>query len=290
MRRYLFSKSLFLQVIYSLCLYLLWPLLLIVTLVQKQRRQGDWRFVKERMGWFLAGSATQREADRIGFHAASLGELRSLLPLLHKLCDKTRLDVVITTNTPEAYRALMQFIAQYQLASRITHRYCSIDFPFATQRMLTRMNLHALWVVETELWLNLFCFASRRKVFLGILNARLSDKTLQAPTFIKRLYQQLLGQVDCVAARYQRDADAYIVLGANPDNVVLSGNLKRTHLPTASAINTISALSDKDYVLALSTRENEEQLVWQAWQQALAASRQNLLLVIAPRHIQRVSC
>ncbi len=271
------------RLVYSLLLYALWPLLLLITAVQAYRRDGGWRFFVERMGW-SAGDVARGDARAIWFHAASVGEVRSLYPLLSALLEGDKsLAIVITTNTPESQRDLARFLEVQEIAARVRHRYCPVDFFWATRRMVRNIDASALWVVETELWPNLFFTASEAGAQVGIVNGRLSKKTLDAGFVVKSLYRNVLQRVNYVAARSDSDKKAYVELGARPDRTEAVGNLKRVLLTAKSEPESCRELEDKQYVLALSTREGEELLLWQAWKNI----DNPLLLVVAPRHIGR---
>ena len=271
---------------YSLLMYLLWPLWLSITLAQSYRRQGGWRFLSERMSWSGLTIARREGESVIWMHAASVGELRSILPLLMEIVGDPKIRIAISINTPEAMRELQGFIANQHLGNRIYARYCAIDFYFATGRMASNIDAKALWVVETELWPNLFSRAKQQGMFVGILNGRLSGKTLNANRVVKAFYRQILANIDSIAARGSVDAQRFIELGSKGSDVNELGNLKRTaQLVDSKTTNPFEILSNRNYVLALSTREGEELLLWQGWQEL----KEPPLLVIAPRHVRRAS-
>src|SRR5690606_7573189 len=117
------------------------------------------------------------------------------------------LRVVITTNTPEAAR-----IVKKNLQSDIEHYFFTTDFPFAAARLVELIQPVALFVVETEIWPNLYHYCFRKAIPVIIVNARLSTKTINANSFIKRLYRETLPGVQALLCRSQADVDNYIAL------------------------------------------------------------------------------
>ena len=69
---------------------------------------------------------------------------------------------------------------------------------------------------------------------------------------------------------------------SNTNKIEVLGNIKLSTLTTQD----VKAMNlSRPYVLAASTRDDEEQLIVGAW---LKAKADNHLLVIVPRHIQRL--
>ncbi len=275
------------RVIYSVLLYILYPIPLLLTLQQAAARAGGIRYVLQRLG--LARFQGEKAAQqRLWFHAASVGEVTSLFPLLIALSRENELSLTVSVNTPEAIRALEKFCEQYELA-RIQSCYLPLDFYFSTRRFIKQLKASKLIVVETEIWPNLFAEASRSGLELLLINARLSDKTMSAPRALKGLYQHALNCVDRVGCRDEHNSARYVDLGAQPDTVSILGNLKRCavvvskDLPSA-VIAPTAKLPNRDYVLVISSRPDEERLIWTAWR----GREDKPLLVIAPRHLSRI--
>lgn len=267
------------RLLYSLLLMLFSPVLVIYTVVQKQRRQGDRRFVLQRLGFFHRCRATHN-TRAIWFHAASVGETNSILPLVRTLRqDFPSLRLVITTNTPEAAR-----IVKNNLRNEVEHYFFTTDFPFAAARLVELIQPVALFVVETEIWPNLYHYCFRKDIPVVIVNARLSTKTINANCFIKKLYRETLPRVQALLCRSQADVDNYIALGADSTRVKLFGNLKFAAARQASSA-PLPELNARPYWLAVSTHPGEETILASVYQR----SSSDLLLVIAPRHPQRSS-
>ncbi len=268
--------------IYSLLLILLSPLLIAYTLMQKKRRGGDRRFVLQRLGLF-ARTAKTHDQPAIWFHAASVGETNSIISLVRSLgATNPQLRQVITTNTPEAAR-----IVQRVFGSSVQHYYFTTDFPAAARRLVSSIQPVALFVVETEIWPNLYHHCFQQQVPVVIVNARLSPKTINSNRFIKALYRQTLPGVTAFLARSQADADHYINLGAKPDRVTVLGNIKFSAALQKSAA-PLPELNHREYLLAISTHAGEEKILGGMLRELRQQTgRSDLLLAIAPRHPQR---
>lgn len=257
--------------IYQVLIRLLSPLVILFTVLDGIKRQAERTFLLKRFGFFLP--IFKDSNNRIWIHCASVGEVKAAEPLIKAI--QTEYDVLVTTNTATG-KQLLESLFQQQ----VQHAYCPLDYPFAIRSFLKRTKPQQLWIVETEIWPNLYRLTAQQQIPIHIINGRLSPKTLKAPSWLKQSYQRSLQHVNLVLARSQTDAERFIQLGASTDKVSVIGNLKFAQLqqlvPQPNPIN-------RDYVLAASTHEDEELQIAQAW---LELNRPELL-VIVPRHPNR---
>ena len=258
---------------YRALVRLLAPLLLAHLLV-RARRDGGRRYVLERLGFGGGAGAPERP----WVHAASVGEVLTVLPLLEAMLARPATDaVLVTTNTPTGAEVLAR-----RAPAGVRHRYLPIDWPGATRRFLERERPSSARIVETELWPWLYAGCKARGIPLAIVNARLSPRTLRhADGPLGTVYRQALEGVD-VLARSAADARGYLALGAETERVRLVGDLKLAGGAAAAGPIPVRLL-ERPYVLAASTHANEERSLAEAW----LRSRPDGLLVIAPRHPER---
>lgn len=259
---------------YRLLLALLAPLLFAYTAWQALRERSP-RYLRERCGRFR----TVAPSRPLWLHAASVGELNAALPLIAALLDRDpALALLVTTATPSSAR-----LAARKLPPQVPHTFLPLDFRGAIERFLTHFAPRCALVMETELWPNLFAACARHAIPLQIVNGRLSQRTLHAPAWVRHLYRDTLSRVAAILARSETDRDGFIALGAAPEKIQVIGNIKFSALTDATA-QPIAL--PRPYVLAASTRDDEEALLFQAWQ---AAEHGGRLLVIVPRHPQRLA-
>ncbi len=259
---------------YRSILYLLAPLLLAFNLWQAIRTR-DKRLFWQRLGLALPALG---EKSPLWLHAASVGELMAVLPLIAALRERhPHLPLLVTTFTPTAAR-----VAADRLPSGVPHLYLPLDWPGATRRFLRAIRPRAALIVETELWPNLFAHAGREGVPLLIINGRLSTRTLTAHPWVRRLHAGCLEAVTAVLARSEQDAAAYIQLGAAPERVHHIGNIKFAPPPAGRQVEPVEL--GRPYLLAASTHDDEERQLAALWK---GLEHDDHLLVIAPRHPQR---
>jgi 3-deoxy-D-manno-octulosonic-acid transferase len=221
-------------------------------------------------------------------HAVSVGEAIAAAPMVEGLRRMyPELPLVMTTVTETGAG-----IVRERFAGVATHRYFPIDLPGAARRVLDAIAPAFLICMETELWPNTLRAAARRGVPVMIANGRLSDRSFRRYRLVRALLRPVLEDVRVFAMQSQEDARRMIALGASPERVFVTGNLKHEPLPDpAGALELWSRLlgfaAGQRVWIAGSTHRGEEEAVLDAHRAARADFR-DLALVIAPRHPERV--
>ncbi|MDH5368477.1 MAG: 3-deoxy-D-manno-octulosonic acid transferase [Gammaproteobacteria bacterium] len=260
---------------YKLLLFILFIPLAIYTLWQSLRA-FELRYFLQRIA-ISYGSKSKKGG--VWIHTASVGEVNAVMPLILKLTEeKPTLPITITSNTTTSAAVIKK-----QLPSNIRHFYFPLDYNWAIKRILNKINPKAVFIVETEFWPNLYTELHQRNIPLTIINGRVSEKTLHAKQWLKNIYSEILPLVTNVYARSETDQGRFVELGLESTKIDVLGNIKLS-VQTEQQIEPINL--NRAYVLAASTREDEEQIIVEAW---LKSERKDLLLVIVPRHPNRLS-
>jgi len=259
---------------YRFLTFLLWPIFFIYTL-KIARRHSDERYLKQRLGWSLP----LLNKKSIWIHCASVGEVNAFLPLL-KLLNKNypEEELLITTNTPTG----ASIVESYQLENT-RHCYLPYDSMGAVSRFLNCVQPKLSLIMETEIWPQLYKQCKIKNIPISIINGRLSTKTLDTNNWVKKLYKIALQNIDSVWVRSEQDKNNYIKLGADEKKISVIGNLKFSG-EALKEIKKLDNFTDRPYVLAASTHDDEEYQLAKMWQ---SIDNQGQLLVIAPRHPDR---
>ena len=257
---------------YRLLIYLLGPLLIGYFIVVAVRNR-DSRYLLQRLGF----NYPRPDTRPIWIHCASVGEINTALPLLDELeLVYPGTELLITTNTPTGASVFDRYRRDHW-----THVYLPMDWMCAVSRFFSSINPKAALILETELWPELYSACDKRDIPLAIINARLSNRTLSAKPWLRKLYEQILSIPSAVLTRTRIDHQAYCQLGAKKENTVFVGNLKFAQRKFSSQ-KTIEI--DRPFVLAASTHDDEEVQLVKMWMQL---GLRDHLLVIAPRHPER---
>lgn len=241
-----------------------------------------WQALKEREPdylWQRLGIYRKPARRRVVWlHAASVGEVNAVLPLIKQLQQhQPEQPLLLTTTTPSGARA-----ARAKLPPGVGHAYFPIDWQRSVRGFLAAYRPRCALIMETELWPNLYCECAQREIPLLLINGRLSARTSRVRPWLRRLYSLCLQQITAVLARSEQDRASFITLGAPRERCEVIGNIKFSSAPRTERVTPTEL--GRPYMLAASTRSGEEALVMEAWHQAKADGH---LLVIAPRHPQR---
>jgi len=268
--------------LYSAALYVLVPITL-YHLIWRGFRQ---RAYFHRWGERYANYPERGPSAPVWLHAVSVGEVNAAAPLVDRLRQlRPDLRLVVTTITPtgsERVRALW--------GDAVTHVYLPYDLPGAVGRFLDHFRPALALIVETELWPNLLFGCRDRGIPTHILNARLSARSLRGYRVLAPLIRRALRTVQLVAAQSRDDARRFVLLGALPERVEVSGNLKFDMAPVdADAFARDFAVhrgGTGPVWIAASTHEDEEVAVLDT-HRLLRQSHPDALLLWAPRHPER---
>ena len=209
----------------------------------------------------------------IWVHASSVGEVQAVTPLVRAYIDRGE-KILFTSFTATGYRAIQEIFSDSVHSGVIP-----FDFIYNCGRFFNQHAIRLALIMETELWPELLYQARRRGIPLLQINARLSAKSSDAPAFVRRLLKATLGYFSKILTRSEKDRDALLALGADPEIIAICGNLKSYNADSEFPLRLI----ERDYLILASSHEGEEQ----QFLQLCPADYIGPLLVIAPRHPDR---
>ncbi len=224
------------------------------------------------------GRAPETFGERpLWIHAASLGETAAAASLVRALRGAARAPRIAFSATTRAGRERAR-----TLAPDVGPFFVPLDVPRYVRRARERLRPAALVLLETELWPNLLLDLTAHGVPWAIASARLSGLAARRMRFVRGMYAQVLARASAIAARSEDDARRFLELGAPPEAVRVTGDLKESlEVPPYSA-----PPSDRFRWIAACTRPGEEEIVLEATAE-LARHERAGETWIAPRHAER---
>jgi len=211
--------------------------------------------------------------DRVWVHAASVGEVHAVTPLVQALMQQGE-KILFTSFTATGYQAI-----QHGFFDSVYSGVIPFDNCWHCRRFFQRHNIKLGLVMETELWPELLYQARKQGIPLLLVSARLTPKSLHAGKFVSGLLSTTLAYFTHILARSGKDRQALLSLGVSEDRITLPGNLKSHAQPAPRQSRQI----ERDYLILASSHQDEEQ----QFLQARPAKFEHLLLVLAPRHPDR---
>ncbi len=269
--------------IYSLLMYLFVPLFLWRLIRRGFKAPDYWQRWKERFGFIDIPELI----DSTWVHAVSVGEVQAAVPLIEQLlAEENARPVVVTTMTPTGSSRVKALFGE-----RVTHVYAPYDLPDAVNRFLNRINPARVIIMETEIWPNMITWCYKQNVPLILANARLSERSARGYRRVPRLGKLALRRISCIAAQSEADRKRFISIGAEEDQVVVTGSIKMDITLPPSLREQGEVLrrrlgAGRTIWVAASTHEGEEEHVLQALK-TVRETVKDVLLVLVPRHPER---
>ena len=219
-------------------------------------------------------------------HAVSVGEVLAVSALLERLRAEGAVRVVISTTTQTGQRLARQRFGEENVF------YFPIDLPLAIGTYLRALRPKVVVLAETEFWPNFLHMAHRSGARVVVVNARISDRSFPRYRRFRALLRRVLSNVDQFLAQSEEDAQRLIAVGAMPERVAVSGNLKfdvapPRSLPFVEELRAeLASAKAGPTLVAGSTVEGEEPFVLAAFRQIWTANP-GARLILAPRHKER---
>tara|TARA_B100001057_G_scaffold401180_1_gene412600 strand:- start:5890 stop:7143 length:1254 start_codon:yes stop_codon:yes gene_type:complete len=259
-------------------IFILSPLIIILRLIKKKE---DIQRFKEKFCFF---TKKRLKGNLIWFHGASVGEIKSIIPILEKLEKNINVNqILITSNTLSSSK-----IVQKLNFKKITHQFFPIDTNYLSNVFLNYWSPSLAFFVDSEIWPNTFSNLKRKNIPVNLINGRITRKTFKRwnlfPNFSKKLFSifNLCLSSSIESKKFLKK------LGVK--NIKFIGNLKFTQsneigIKQKSKIQKF--FSSKKMWCASSTHETEEYLCGKVHTE-LKKKHKDLLTVIIPRHVERL--
>lgn len=271
------------RVIYTLLLALAAPILLWGLYRTKPGKPNFGTRWKEHFG--LTPRLTTTTAP-IWIHAASVGEAIAIVPVIKALKQSyPEQAIVVTTTTSTGAEQVAK------LGDLVEHRYMPIDFSWCVRGFLKTIKPRLLLIVEKELWLNTLSCVHHQKIPTIIVNARLSERSAKRYQSFSFFTRQLINKIDKILCLHDDDAQRFIAIGAQKNQVTVTGSIKYDISIADTVFEQAHQLrqqlgNQRPIFVAASTHQGEDEQVLDAYQTVLQ-QYPNAMVIIVPRHPER---
>ena len=270
--------------LYTVLFYWVLPFLFL-RLLWRSRRNPDYRRRwKERLGF-----CPIKLEHCIWVHAVSVGETIAAVPLIKRLIKEfPEWPIVVTNMTPTgAARVKAAF------NDSVRQVYIPYDLPSAMNRFLQRIHPRVAILMEGELWPNLLAGCQKYQIPVVIANACLSQKSERGYALLGNMTRDMVGAIHKIAAAAPIDETRFLSLGAPPEKIVITGNLKfDLELPLdfshkSELLHQDLRVNQERFIwIAASTHQGEEEIILAA-HRLILKKYPSALLILVPRHPDR---
>ena len=253
--------------------YLLYPYLYFRIL---RKKECPLRY-KEKLGISLK---VRNNGYLIWFHCSSIGELKSIFPIIDHYLKKNQ--ILVTTSTLGSNEV---FQKKYYNTKNITHQYAPIDSPQIIKKFFKKWNPNIIFFTESEIWPNQIFYAKNNNIPIILLNARISNKSFTKWKLIKSSMNRILNCFAIILCQSNESANHFNYFETN--NIKMLGNLKFIVPEDLEPLEDNLNLQKRLIFIALSTHATEEEVCIKI-HASLKSQYPNLLTIIIPRHINRI--
>ncbi len=249
-----------------------------------------WEGAWERMAVYPRELRKSLEGHRpVWVHAVSVGEVRSAACLTRQIkVEYPDRKIVLSTLTRAGKKTAQQMDAG--LDGII---YFPIDHPWIVRRAILQFDPSLLIFLETEIWPNFLRLAYGQGIPTLMLSGRVSPRAFRRYRVFRWFFSSVLNKFTSMGMQNGDNAERIIHLGANPEKVSITGNLKRalgdekaTAMETGNGGLSLDGKGSRRILVAGSTHRGEEEVLLDVFQ-FLKSSIPDLLMILAPRHPQR---
>ena len=218
----------------------------------------------------------------IWFHAASIGEAQSIIPLVEKILNKINNTEILITTITQSSATLMR--KNFENNENVKHRYLPLDINFLINKFLDGWKPSLVLFVDSEIWPNFLSEIKKRHIPLILLNGRITERSFLRWSKIRKFAEEIFSNFDlCLISNIEtkKYLEKFKV-----KNIKYLGNLKfSTNYKPHNSQEKLP--SEKKMWCAMSTHKGEDILIIDTHLN-LKKDNKNLISVIIPRHINRV--
>ena len=229
----------------------------------------------ERMGFYRTPSSSHD----LWIHAVSVGETIAARPVVDEILRRRPGTSIVFTTTTITGQAQAR-----RLFPGATITYFPFDFAASVKRFLGHHSPRAFATMETEIWPNVTRLSRARGLRLALANGRISDRSFPRYRAFRAIVRSVLRHYEHILAREETDRERFIAIGARPEVVETSGNVKFDYVPDERPLDfPIEQLIAGRKVLVLaSTMPGEDELLIPE-----AEKLRDWFVIVAPRKPER---
>jgi len=277
--------TILINIVYLVCLCLTFWYYLYKIATSEKYRAG----FRERLGGV---PKRNRRRPCLWLHCSSVGETLLMRQFVRRLEETfPNHEIVISTFTSTGYAT-----ARKVYPGKLVFYY-PLDFTWCVRRTLRRIHPDAIILAELEVWPNFILRAARRGIPIVLVNGRITRKSFEGYLVLRFLVKRLFRRIRVFAVQNEGYAERFRLLGAPPERVQVTGNMKYDSAPMqptdAAVISERAALKRAlgitagDKVLVGGcTHPGEDGLLLEVYQE-LRKADPTIRLLLVPRHAKQ---
>jgi 3-deoxy-D-manno-octulosonic-acid transferase len=239
----------------------------------------------KRVGEKFCIYSKKKSNKKVWIHAASVGELMSVVPVIRKLEKNKKINsILLSTSTTSSAKIFNKLKLK-----KTSHIYFPLDNNFIVKRFINYWQPELAIFIDSEIWPNMFRNLQIKDIPIMIMNARITKNSFNKwqifPNFAKQVFSKIT-----LALPQNLETLKYLKLLKVRD-IKTAGNLKYygqkdNHDYSKKLLK--NKFKDFKVWCAASTHFNEEILIGNLHKK-LKKKQRKLITIIIPRHVSRTN-
>tara|TARA_B110000003_G_scaffold269407_1_gene300375 strand:+ start:293 stop:1528 length:1236 start_codon:yes stop_codon:yes gene_type:complete len=233
---------------------------------------------------FSINSKKKNISKSVWIHAASVGELMSVIPILNKLEQNKKIKkIIVTTTTISSSKIFLK-----HKFKKTFHKYFPLDSNYIINKFINYWKPQLAIFVDSEIWPNTIKNLNDKKIPIIILNARITKHSYKKWKFFPKFANEVFKKISLALPQNNETYRYLKSLGVK--NLKMAGNLKYYGEKNLQKNNLMIKKKFENFKIwcAASTHQNEEIIIG-SLHKKLKKNTKNLLTIIIPRHIKRTN-
>ena len=227
----------------------------------------------------------KKNKKKIWIHAASVGELMSIVPLIKKLEKNKKIkNILISTSTTSSAKIFKKLKFK-----KTSHVYFPLDNNYIVKRFIKYWQPEIAIFIDSEIWPNMFRNLHLDNIPIIIMNARITKRSFNKWQIFPNFAKQVFGGIS-LALPQNLETLKYLKL-LKVKEIKIAGNLKYYgQKNNQDHLTKLLKNKFKNFKVwcAASTHEDEEILIGKL-HKSLKKKEKKLITIIIPRHINRTN-
>ena len=239
----------------------------------------------KRVGEKFCIYSKKKSNKKVWIHAASVGELMSIVPVIRKLEKNKKIkNILLSTSTTSSAKIFNKLKLK-----KTSHIYFPLDNNFIVKRFINYWQPELAIFIDSEIWPNMFRNLHIKDIPIIIMNARITKRSFNKWQIFPNFAKQVFGKIT-LALPQNLETLKYLKLLKVRD-IKTAGNLKYygqkdNHDSSKKLLK--NKLKDFKVWCAASTHFNEEILIGNLHKK-LKKKERKLITIIIPRHVSRTN-
>ena len=237
----------------------------------------------KRVGEKFCIYSQKKNNKNIWIHAASVGELMSIIPIIQKLEKNKKIkNILLSTSTTSSAKIFKKLRLK-----KTSHVYFPLDNNYIVKKFIRYWQPELAIFIDSEIWPNMFSNLKSNNIPIIIMNARITERSFNRWQIFSKFANQVFGKIS-LALPQNLETLKYLKL-LKVKNIQVAGNLKyygqkNNHNEEAKLLKN----KFKDFKLwCAASTHNEEEILIGKLHKKLKKSEKKLVTIVIPRHINR---